>query len=58
MISQLSRWLPMIVATAAMTVSRLRHMNVHTEGAHVDEWRETVIAAIEATRPGREVFGR
>jgi hypothetical protein len=28
--------------------------DVRTEGAHVDDWRETVIAAIEATRPAGE----
>jgi hypothetical protein len=31
-------------------------MDIRTEGAHVDEWRDTVIAAIEATRPADEMW--
>jgi hypothetical protein len=31
-------------------------MDIRMGGAHVDEWRETVIAAIEATRPADEVW--
>jgi len=31
-------------------------MDIRTEGVHVDEWRETVIAAIESTRPAGEMW--
>jgi hypothetical protein len=31
-------------------------MDIRTEGAHLDEWRETVTTAIEATRPADEIW--
>jgi hypothetical protein len=31
-------------------------MEIRTDGAHVERWRETVVAAIEATRPAGEVW--
>lgn len=34
----------------------MRQMDIRTDGAYVERWRETVVAAIEATRPADEVW--
>jgi hypothetical protein len=31
-------------------------MDIRTQGVHVEDWRDTVIAAIDATRPPIEIW--